>query len=529
MNDGMETMKFAKTCCCTLVVILCMAADAQTCTFPNVVTYEEFGAVGDGKTDDQKAIVAAHAAANKRKLPVRAGDGKTYYIGGGAKVAVIKTDVDFGTAKFVIDDRNLENVKAPVFRVDPSARSFEVKGVKTLARGQARLGVSLPGTCLVEAVNGKVRQYIRYGLNQNNGTPQKEVFLVAADGTVDPATPIVWDYAEVTRLTAHPVDAKTLTIKGGRFTTIANQAESTYNYHARGIAVRRSNVCIEGLRHDVTGEGDHGAPYGSFVGASYSANVLVTNCVFTAHKTYRTIGAAGKPVSMGSYDISANNSVNVSFVNCRQTTDINDGRYWGIFGSNYCKNLLYDGCTFSRFDAHMGVANATVRNCELGYMGINAIGFGTFLVENTTVRSRSFFNLRSDYGSTWRGDFIVCNCTFVPSGGKKAASALIHGLSTDWHDFGYACHMPRRIVFDGLTIDDSRHPEKYDGPFVFSMFNPKNTSADYVEKHPYHVTEEVVLKNVITASGKPVNLSPNNYMFRNVKVEIKNTKSEKLK
>ena len=172
MNDGMETMEIVKTCCCTLVVILCMAADAQTCASPDVVTYEEFGAVGDGKTDD------------------------------------------------------------------------------------------------------------------------------------------------------------------------------------------------------------HGAPYGSFVGASYSANVLVTNCVFTAHKTYRTIGAAGKPVSMGSYDISANNSVNVSFVNCRQTTDINDGRYWGIFGSNYCKNLLYDGCTFSRFDAHMGVANATVRNCELGYMGINAIGFG---------------------------------------------------------------------------------------------------------------------------------------------------------
>ena len=294
-TEWMKTMKIAKTCCCTLVVFLCMAAGAQTCTSPDVVTYEEFGAVGDGKTDDQKAIVAAHAAANKRKLPVRAGDGKTYYIGGGAKVAVIKTDVDFGTAKFVIDDRNLENVKAPVFRVDPSARSFEVKGVKTLARGQAKLGVSLPGTCLVEAVNGKVRQYIRYGLNQNKGSPQKEVFLVAADGTIDPATPIVWDYAEVTRLTAHPVDAKTLTIKGGRFTTIANQAESTYNYHARGIVVRRSNVRIEGLRHDVTGEGDHGAPYGSFVGASYSANVLVTNCVFTAHKTYRTIGAAGKP------------------------------------------------------------------------------------------------------------------------------------------------------------------------------------------------------------------------------------------
>ena len=484
----------------------------------DVITYEEFGAVGDGKADDQKAIVAAHAAANKRGVPVRAGDGKTYYIGGGAKVAVVKTDVDFGTATFVIDDRNLENLKAPIFRVDPSGSPFKVNGVKSLSRGQSRLGASLPGPCLVEAVNDKVRQYIRYGLNQNKGSPQKEVFLVAADGTVDPATPIVWEYAEVTRLTAHPLDVKTLTIRGGRFTTIANQADSKYSYHARGIAVRRSNVRIEGLRHDVTGEGDHGAPYGGFVGVSYCANVTVSNCVFTAHKTYRTIGAAGKPVSMGSYDISANNSANVSFVNCRQTTDINDGRYWGLFGSNYCKNLLYDGCEFSRFDAHMGVANATVRNCKLGYMGINAIGFGTFLVENTTVRSRSFFNLRGDYGSTWRGDFIVRNCTFSPRDGKKGAITLVNGSSTDWHDFGYPCEMPRRIVFDGLKIDDAGHSGKYNGPFVFGMFNSKNTSVGYVEKFPYRVTDEVVLRNVTTASGKPVNLSPNAWMFRNVKV-----------
>jgi len=39
-----------------------------------------------------------------------------------------------------------------------------------------------------------------------------------------------------------------------------------------------------------------------------------------------------------------------------------------------------------------------------------------------------------------------------------------------------------------------------------------------MEKFPYHVTEEIVLKNVTTASGKELVLSPNTYMFRNVKV-----------
>ena len=41
------------------------------------VTYEEFGAVGDGKTDDIDAIVAAHEYANANLLPVKASDDAT--------------------------------------------------------------------------------------------------------------------------------------------------------------------------------------------------------------------------------------------------------------------------------------------------------------------------------------------------------------------------------------------------------------------------------------------------------------------
>ncbi|NLL83614.1 MAG: hypothetical protein GX230_05160 [Lentisphaerae bacterium] len=37
-----------------------------------VVTYEAFGAVGDGKTDDVPAIYQAHEFANNENLPVKA-------------------------------------------------------------------------------------------------------------------------------------------------------------------------------------------------------------------------------------------------------------------------------------------------------------------------------------------------------------------------------------------------------------------------------------------------------------------------
>ena len=45
------------------------------------VTYEEFGAWGDGQHDDMKAIQQAHAFANEQGLWVKAKKGGIYYIG----------------------------------------------------------------------------------------------------------------------------------------------------------------------------------------------------------------------------------------------------------------------------------------------------------------------------------------------------------------------------------------------------------------------------------------------------------------
>ena len=229
----------------------------------------------------------------------------------------------------------------------------------------------------------------------------------------------------------------------------------------------------------------------------------------TGHKTYRTIGRAGKPVSMGSYDISVARALSVSFVNCRQFNDIKDGTRWGIMGSNYSKNLLYDRCELSRFDAHQGVAGATIRHSTLGHAGINAIGSGTFVVENTTVYGRSFINLRSDYGSTWQGEFVIGNCTFVPACGRPVSASLIGGSNDGQHDFGYPCYMPERIRIDGLYIDDSQHPKDYQGPTIFADFSPRFTDATYEQKYPYVVAREVVLNDISTASGKPLRTSQN--------------------
>ena len=492
--------------------------DVQKFKAKNLVSYSDFGASGDGKTDDLDAITATHAFANMHSLSVKANDGATYYIGGKNRPVVIQTDTDFGKASFIIDDTNVQNRNTHVFTVSSRLQPFKLKGISSLKRNQEKIDVTLPGTCLVTVTNSKVKRYIRFGANQNDGSPQTDIFIVDKNGNLDLNAPIIWDFDQITEITALPIDSTTLTITGGRFTTIANNAESKYTYYSRGIAIRRSNVMVDGLEHRVTGESENGAPYIGFINVGDCSYVTVKNTILTGRKVYQTIGSAGVSVSMGSYDISINRALNVSFVNCSQTNDINDSKYWGILGSNFCKNLVYDGCTFSRFDAHMGVANATIRNSTLGHQGINAIGSGTFIVENSTIYGRNLINLRTDYGSTWQGELVIRNCTFVPTGGRLNSISLIGGSYSGQHDFGYTCYMPEKIIIENLRIDDSKHPKDYQGPAIFSNFNTKLTDASYQEQFPYVKTKEVVLKNITVTSGKTLRISDNPYMFKDVKV-----------
>jgi len=482
------------------------------------VRYSDFGAKGDGKTDDIDAIVATHAFANQHGLTVKADDGASYYIGKKSATAIIQTDTDFGTASFIIDDTEVQDIKAPIFRVTSKLPPIEIKSIASLKKNQKKINISLPRPCLVTVTNSKVKHYIRLGLNQDKGASQIDIFLLDEKGRVDKETPIIWDFDHIDSIKAIPIDQKTLSIRGGRFTTIANKAESKYTYYNRNIMVNRSRVVIDGLEHRITGEGEHGAPYYGFVSIQDCAYVTVKNALFTGHKTYKTIGVTGKPVSMGSYDITANRALRVSFIHCKQTNDINDCKYWGVMASNYCKGLLYDHCSFSRFDAHKGVAHATIRNSTLGYMGINAIGCGVLTVENTTVYARSFINLRSDYGSTWQGEIIIRNCVFIPAGGARISASLINGLYSGQHNFGYTCYMPETITIENLKIDDSNHPKQYHGPTIFSDFNPQRDNASYHEKFPYVLTQKVILKNVTTTSGKKLRLSNNISMFEGVKI-----------
>lgn len=464
------------------------------------VTYEQFGAVGDGVTDDLPAIVQAHAFANQRGWPVRSNPQATYHLGRRALTAIIETDTNWSTSRFIIDDsQGVENHKQSLFEVRSRLAPVSLH-LARLAAGQERLDVHPETDLLVLVENANRRRFIRRGLNANNGTPQHEVFILKKDGSIEGANE--WDYDTITRIEARPIDSVPLTLRGGVFINHGNRMKQPkgYNYWARNIHITRSNTIVDGITSRVVDEGEFGHPYSGFLAAVQVANITFRHCRIDPRKVYKTIGAAGEPVSMGTYGYRADLVVNFTMQDCRME-NIHDTSRWGVAATNFMKNVLLEDCLLSRMDVHQGVSgHYTIRRSTLGYMGIKATGRGRLEVEDSTVHCDNFITFRSDYGATWDGEVSIRNCRWSPPAKPGRAFAMF-GVSNDGtHDFGYPCAMPKTIRIDGLTVDDAAAKD------VAFFDNPRGAIGERMP-FPYRATERVEVRGLKTASGRPLRTS----------------------
>lgn len=481
------------------------------------VTYEQFGAVGDGLTDDLPAIVRAHAHANGQGLPVRSNPEATYHLGRRALTAIIQTDTDWSTSRFIIDDsQGVEDHKQPVFEVQSRLAPVPL-ALDRLSAGQNRLDVKPATDLLVLVENANRRIYIRKGLNVNDGQPQQEVFILKTDGTIEGA--IEWDYETITRTEARPLDPAPLVLRGGLFINIGNRMKQPvgYNYWMRNITIKRSNTTVEGLSSQVVGETDIGHPYLGFLLATQAANITFRHCRVEPRKVYHTIGRAGLPVPMGTYGYRADHVVNFTMQHCRMG-DIHDTTRWGVATSNFVKNVLVEDCVLSRMDVHQGVSGGyTIRRSTLGHAGLNAIGRGRLLIEDSSIHSQRFIMFRADYGATWDGDVIIRNSRWLPPPSPDRTPVLFMASNDGTHDFGYPCAMPRTIRIDGLTVDDSHQTGEHAGVAFFD--HPLGALGGDVP-FPYRPIELLQVRNLRTVSGRPPRLSINPQVAEKLPVRV---------
>lgn len=498
----------------------------------SIVTYKEFGAAGDGKTDDFEAIKAAHDFANISGQKVVAQKNKTYYIYETRKNATgktpqtidIRTNVDWNGATFIIDDRGMNphdgtyRTGKHIFRILPeedmeaySAKSDAVAKLNAMAEAgllgpeTTNVDIGLGAPAMLIIYNSSHKVYIRYGSNANNGDDQHEVVLIDQEGNIKEGTELLLSYDKVTGITVVPTEVEEIRVENGKFRCIASDS-SVYScagyvangnkvcksYISRGMQIMRSNVIVSGIEHYVEGEysldekengfGNH--PYRGFYTVSTANNVTIENCVMSGRRYYGT----------GTYGISMGEANDILWKNCTQHNfykdgDVNTGtivstqdtEYWGVGGSSYCKNIEYNGCILSRFDAHCGVYNARLIDSKLSM--INIIGGGLLYIENCEIISTRLFYLREDYGGTWKGELYIKDSKLT-TGGKPSRLVEIKWHN---HDFGYTCYFPN-IVIDNLTTDGATsinlvepgtstttdiHKENYGGENLNPMVQPE--------------------------------------------------------
>lgn len=105
-----------KTACVLLAILTILffdifvgCNDPDDAKFENAVTYSDFGAVGDGVTDDFEALKEAHTYANGNGVSVKAEKGKKYFIAPREDFIPVKTDVDWTDAEFITDDKSADD------------------------------------------------------------------------------------------------------------------------------------------------------------------------------------------------------------------------------------------------------------------------------------------------------------------------------------------------------------------------------------------------------------------------------------
>ena len=433
------------------------------------VTYEEFGAKGDGVTDDFFPIKATHDYANQKGLTVKANDSATYYIhetrvDGEPQSVIIKTDTIWGNANFIIDDTDISLFKsaptyplhkAHVFRVlsDYDVEKITDRAIldklveNGLRRGVKKLDLSFDYPVMIIPYNDTHTVYRRRGYGGFKGYTMHECIVLDKDGNIDADTPVMFDYNNLDYIEVYRLDIKPITIDGGTFTTRASRVNNVVvkedgtrsnssGYIMRGLHVCRSFTTVKNVKHYVTGEIELseqvkdgeivcvGYGYHGFFAGSKANEITFDGCVLTGRRCYRNVAGG----HLGTYDLTGNDVNKIIFKNCTQSN------FWIKFDENLnitpakegepgaITSLTYMDLQGVGVKVHWGIGGTNFcKNME--YIGCT---LSRFDAHNGLYNGKIIDSTVNYMAITGNGDFIVENTRWFSEGEGENGNSLVH-------------------------------------------------------------------------------------------------------
>lgn len=429
-------------------VTMQLAQSAKNLELASGVNYQQFGAKGDGISDDSIAIKKTHDYANANNVPVVNLTGE-YWLKTPNNI-IIQTDVQWGNTKFHIDESKSSAI--PRFTISSKLEPFDIVFDSTtkasflskLKPGQTLISELAPyKNCLVDIQNSNDRIGIRYGSEGHTGWAREEFFYVEERGRL--VGDIAWTFTDYTTLKAYPCDERHLVIDGGSFYLNGEDNLNASGYVNNGFVIKRSRTTI---RNQFVGlEDGNSDNLIDFVNGFYMYNTVYDATLENIRIFPRVYGASG------TYGIGGGRVLNFKLKN---VTAEGGSDQWGILGTNLIKNFYVENCTLNRVDVHFHCWNLYIKDSEIGHRGLTLSGGGDLFIENTKVIGTEFIHLRQDYGARWIGDIDIKKCRLVIDDGTKDV-AVFHSNPANF-DYKYPIGYGRSIKIEDFTLDFSNFP-----------------------------------------------------------------------
>lgn len=399
----------------------------------------DYGAKGDGATDDGEAILKAHQAANNLGVPVFYPKA-TYFIKDVDEIPVT-TSIDFGGSTIIYDvtsnpTQDLYVVQPDQYQNLSSSLAQQLSGkIKTDIHNVQELRGY--GNQLVRVTDTSTKIGIRYGINADSGINKSDIFCVDNYGNI--LDPIMFDYSNITTVEMWNISDKRITIKNGTFIErgVNEYVPSSPSnpWQSKGFLVNRSKTDLINLTHKVETPSRFSVSTYGFFHHLKCSDVKVINCTGQA-RPFQFING----IPAGTYDIFTSWVNNITYDNFTSETLGDD--LWGIMGGNQMKNVIVKNSKINRFDTHIPSQNIHIMDSVIGDKGIEITGYGQLIIERCKIYCNNLVTLREDYGSTWFGDIFIKDVELFQTAWGRIFNVIAHPT----HNFGYSCTLGHNNV-----------------------------------------------------------------------------------
>lgn len=406
-----------------------------------VVDYAQFGAVGDGTTDDTAAVIAAHAYANANKLPVRVVGG-SYYVNLNNTSNQLRIGVD---CKWVNARLRFNNMSGFGIFVPPESETVLTQADVVISEFQATR-TSLPSLSAYKnhhAVISSTEQDLNRKRDSGPAPQAKsQPVILGAGGLLN--APLYTTFGSISEVRLQPLVQDAITLDGLHLEVFGDATNLS------PIGIRRNGVTIKNLRF-TDNSTTQVIPVQSLVSFEFCCGGQVLDPVCDA--------LAKDATTSYNYVINIWKSSNIRISGMHSF----DG--WAQVDGNYFRGLVVEDSTIDRVGSHFRGFDCVFRNLSARRgRCIDVAGGGYFLAENINVQTRStddegyVIGVRGDYGAEWDGRMVARNIVVDERGLYSAASGRRPSIisaqvdsTVGAHDFGRVVQLPTHVSIENCS------------------------------------------------------------------------------